>query len=270
MKPLVLCADDFAFSEGVSAAVLALARAGRISATSAMVLAPRWRQDAAALRELRGRIDVGLHLDWTSDFAKTAGHGQGLGKLMLRTALGQLPAAAALTVIERQLDAFEAQWQAPPDHVDGHQHVQQFNGIRQPLVALLQRRYGAKAPWLRVSRPWAGRFDGKAQIIAAWGAQPLRVAAKSAGLPHSTYLSGIYNFDADSAAYGRRMAAWLAQVPPATLVMCHPANASDASDAISPARQAEFDFLAGDGFAQLLRASQVSLVTGRALYPAKV
>jgi predicted glycoside hydrolase/deacetylase ChbG (UPF0249 family) len=34
----------------------------------------------------------------------------------------------ARVVIERQLDAFEAHWKAPPDYVDGHQHVQQIDG----------------------------------------------------------------------------------------------------------------------------------------------
>ena len=74
-KPLVLCADDYAQHAGVTQAVLALADAGRLTATSAMVLSPRWPADAAPLRERRGRIDVGLHLDFTSDFAIATGHG---------------------------------------------------------------------------------------------------------------------------------------------------------------------------------------------------
>ena len=61
-KPLVLCADDYAQSAGISQAIRDLAQAGRLSATSAMVLSPRWPEDAAALHALRGRIDVGLHV----------------------------------------------------------------------------------------------------------------------------------------------------------------------------------------------------------------
>ena len=63
LPALVLCADDYALHAGVTEAVLYLARAGRLSATSAMVLSPRWADDAAPLRELRGQVDVGLHLD---------------------------------------------------------------------------------------------------------------------------------------------------------------------------------------------------------------
>ena len=95
-------------------------------------------------------MDVGLHLDWTSAFAVAAGHGQPLPALMARAALGGLRANAVRTAVERQLDAFEAQWQAPPDHIDGHQHVQQFRGIREALVEAVQRRYPVQPPWLRV------------------------------------------------------------------------------------------------------------------------
>jgi len=89
-RRVVLCADDYALSAAVSQGIAALAEAGRLSATSAMVLSPRWREDAARLAPLRNRLDVGLHLDWTSDFAREAGHGLGLGATMLRAALAGL------------------------------------------------------------------------------------------------------------------------------------------------------------------------------------
>ena len=84
LKPLVLCADDYAADAGVTQGVLALVRRGRLTATSAMVLSPQWREDAAPLRELRDQCDVGLHLDFTSDFARAAGHGLPLGAAMRR------------------------------------------------------------------------------------------------------------------------------------------------------------------------------------------
>ena len=118
------------------------------------------------------RIDIGLHLDWTSEFAQAAGHGLSLGAAMRRALLGGFDRSAARTVIERQLDLFEAQWQAPPDHVDGHQHVQQFAGIREPLVELLARRYPGRLPYLRVSQVRSGvgeRLGFKSRVISALG-----------------------------------------------------------------------------------------------------
>ena len=94
---------------------------------------------------------------------------------MRRALLGRFDQAQASTVLERQLDAFESHWQAPPDFVDGHQHVQQFAGIREALVATLQRRYGALGvkPYLRISRAPPGLADIKSRVIAWMGADAL-------------------------------------------------------------------------------------------------
>ena len=266
---MVLCADDYAQHAGVTQAVLALAAQGRLTATSAMVLSPRWREDAAPLRELRGRIDVGLHLDFTSDFAIAAGHGLSLGTAMRRALLGGFDAAAARGVIERQLDAFEAAWGAPPDHVDGHQHVQQFAGIREPLVELLARRYGARAPWLRVSRAPKGQRTLKSRVIAGLGAGALESIASGARIPCAPVLSGIYDFAGDEAGYARRMAGWLADSPAGTLLMCHPGAAPDAAaapDPIATARRWEWAHLASPSFAAQRAAAGVRLARGSTLY----
>ncbi|QTD45841.1 ChbG/HpnK family deacetylase [Ottowia testudinis] len=270
-KSLVLCADDYAADEGVTRGVLALARRGRLTATSAMVLSPRWREDAAPLREWRAQCDVGLHLDFTSDFARAQGHGLPLGAAMRRALLGGFDQAAAREVIERQLDAFEAAWGAPPDHVDGHQHVQQFNGIRQPLVAALARRYGPRAPWLRVSRGAPGQHGLKTRVIAWLGADAIEKIAACACLASAEWLSGIYDFSGGEAVYAERMARWLAAAPSGTVLMCHPADpaaGSQDNDPIAAARHWEFNHLSGPGFAAQCAAAGVHLVKGSALYVA--
>lgn len=270
-KPLVLCADDYALDAGVSQAIRTLARAGRLSATSVMTLSPRWREDAAALAELRGCIDVGLHLDWTSPFALRTGHGMPLARAMGRALLGDFAFTQACDVIERQLDAFEAHWHAAPDHVDGHQHVQQFAGIREALVALLVRRYGPHRPWLRISRTPAGQRDAKSLLITAMGANALQKRAASAGLPCAETLSGIYDFHGGESVYARHMAHWLATSPPATVLMCHPGGGEGASadDAIATARAWEAAHLASDAFACQLDQAQVVLERGSKLYTAR-
>ena len=269
-KPLVLCADDYAQDVGVSQAVLALARRGRLSATSAMVLAPRWAEDAAALGELRGALDVGLHLDFTSPFALARGHGVSLAAAMRRAAWRGFDVEAARLAIEQQLDAFERAWRAPPDHVDGHQHVQQFAGIRAALVAALARRYGPRGPWLRLSRPPPGQGGFKDRVIAAWGAGALQRLARQHGLPCAPALSGVYGFDGDQAAYARRMRRWLAQAPAGTVLMCHPSadTAAATGDAIAAARWHEFQHLASPAFAEQLVSAGVQLARGSTLYSA--
>ena len=275
MKRLVLCADDFAAHGEASRGIAQLAQQGRLSATSAMVLSRRWQQDAALLQDLRGRIDVGLHLDWTSEFALAAGHGLSLSAAMFQAALGGFgrgaARAATRAVIERQLDAFEAQWKAPPDHVDGHQHVQQFAGIRDALVQALTSRYGASAdrPYLRISRAPQGAADAKSRIIAAMGAHALETRATQAGLACTPALLGVYDFSGDAARYARLMDGWLAQAPPHSLIMCHPAQAPVSGDAIGAARAREFSYLGSAEFAAALARASVQLVRGHeALQPA--
>lgn len=275
IKNLVLCADDFALSASVSEAIVRLAQAHRISATSAMVLSPRWTEDATRLNELRGQIDVGLHLDWTSDFAIAQGHGQPLAPIMLRSllpnAFGGLNADAVRVQIERQLDAFESVWQAPPDHIDGHQHVQQFGTIRQALLQVMARRYAGCQPYLRVSRPPTGQANFKGRVMAAWGSQALIREAALQGIPCAPALSGIYDLFDEGVHYASLMEAWLAQVPEGTLLMCHPGlarpdHATSAQVDHAYARVAEWQHLSSGLFAEQLQARGVHLMRGTSLY----
>lgn len=268
MKKLVLCADDFALHSGASQGIAALAQQGCLTATSVMVLSPHWPQDAALLAPLRGRIDVGLHLDWTSEFALAAGHGMSLPRALLASCLRRISPADARPVIEQQLQAFERVWQAPPDHVDGHQHVQQFPGIRQALIAVLAERYGQalSAPYLRISKLPPGQADFKAGVIAAMGAESLRRLARRHGLPSAKALAGVYGFDDAPLSYAQRMQEWLATSPEGTLLMCHPAQAVDAHDEIGPARLREFSHLGSAEFQAQRQQHGIELVRGAQLY----
>ena len=267
MKRLIVCADDFAANEAASQGIAALARAGRISATSAMVLSPRWAADAALLQDVRATIDVGLHLDWTSGFAQAAGHGISLGSAMLKSVLGGFGQAAARAVIERQLDAFEAVWKSPPDHIDGHQHVQQFAGIREALVAAVQARYAINnRAYFRLSTGVKPDRSFKTQVIAWMGADALAPLAKSAGIDCAPALSGVYDFAGGAARYAGLMERWLAGAPEGGIVMCHPAQRAEAGDEIGAARGWEFAYLAGDAFPAALARAGALLSRGAQIH----
>jgi chitin disaccharide deacetylase len=267
MKQLILNADDFAFNAAVSRGIVTLAQQGRLTATSAMTLSPRWATDAPALAELRAQIDVGLHLDWTSPFAIQAGHGHGLKRAMLAAVLGGFSKTTARVVVEKQLDAFEQVWQAPPSHIDGHQHVHQFKGIRDALVDIMAKRYkglpGDQKPYLRISKGASGWLDMKANVIAALNSNAIKSIAIKANITPAIGLSGIYNFEGSEADFGRLMSQWLRSAPERTIIMCHPAqgglDARDEDDGIAAARQREFNYLASEGFAQTLKEAGVSL-----------
>lgn len=275
IKRVVLCADDYALNASVSQGIVNLARAKRLSATSVMTLSPRWSQDAPALRELRGQMDVGLHLDWTSEFAQQAGHGSALGAVMWHSLRGSLHASVVRDVIERQLDAFEQHWQAPPDHVDGHQHVQQFSGVREVLCEVLQQRYGANAhrPWVRVSQ--VAQSDLKSHIITWMGAGSLLRWAQQHAWPVTSPLLGAYGFEGDVASYAAHMQHWMKNLPQASansslpIIMCHPALQAQADDAIGAARAREYTYLHSPDFELHCQQYGVQLCRGQHLMSAE-
>lgn len=264
-NPIIICADDFALNSGVSTAIAQLAEQGHISATSAMSLSPHWPEHAQWLKPLSQHIDVGLHLDWTSPFAASAGHGCKLSTLMRHSLTGNIDKKQAQAVIEAQLDLFEAYWGTAPSHVDGHQHIHQFPIIRDALIQSMTARYPTESrPWLRISRPLKPGMDIKSWVIWGMGAHALQRQAQQAGVPHSTWLTGIYGFSGDHSDYETRMNAWLAQVhrKQCVVLMCHPGqDVDDNRDEIGAARNVEFGFLSSAAFTTMLGKNR--------LYPAQ-
>lgn len=264
IKDVVLCADDYALNAPVSQGIVALAVLGRLSATSVMSLSPRWAEDAVALRDVRERLDVGVHLDWTSGFAAQAGYGRSLTEVVARAALRLCRQQTIEGQIDHQLDAFEAQWQAPPDHIDSHQHVHQLPVYRQALVAVLMRRYGTSAhlPWVRVSRIAQPGFQN--QLVTAMGAAALEKITHSNDWPIVSPVLGAYGFNASMDDYGRHMQTWLASlaVDKPALIMCNPAVSAQTDDVLGNTRKREFAYLAGHDFVQHLVDASVRVVRG--------
>lgn len=264
---VVICADDYAMTPEISAGIVALAQQGSLSATSAMTLSPHWPQWARHVPALQQQIDVGLHLDWTSDFALQQGFGQPLGRLMALSSLRRLRQEDVAREIHRQLDLFEQHSGSRPDHVDGHQHVQQFPVLREALVHVLSQRYAPhERPWLRVSRVVARPWDIKARIITAMGAHALRALAQRHGIPHSEHLTGVYDFSGNAETYRQQLRQWLAQLPPAAVLMCHPAEGLNAEAPFAQARLHEQAVLTQAGLQALLREHHVRLVRGSRLF----
>ena len=199
--PIVLCVDDFALHPLIDQAVLQLASKGRISATSCMSTAPRWRTAAHDLKPLRPHLAVGLH------FNLTESHGGLYRALTLKQAiaqayLGRWQAAQWQAVWREQLDAFEAAMGTAPDFIDGHQHVHQLPGVRQALLAEITARYAAhERPWLRSTVP-AGRLwsSSKALIIATLGGYSATRLWRTAHLATNHGFAGVYGFDAPTPA----------------------------------------------------------------------
>lgn len=253
----ILCADDFAMTPGISEGILALAEAGRLSATSAMVNMRHWPEVAGRAVALRDRFALGLHLNLT--------FGAPLGKMPRLAPTGELPPpdrvvsrAVSRAIdgheiadeVERQLDAFEAAAGVPPDFIDGHHHVHALPGIREALLDVLKRRFPQGGPLVRdpADRPAAilrRRVAASKALTAGTLALGFRPAAEAAGFATNRGFSGYSTFG--TLPYATEFEAFLIAPGERPLIMCHPGLADDtlgADDSIAARRPEEHAYLA--------------------------
>jgi predicted glycoside hydrolase/deacetylase ChbG (UPF0249 family) len=260
MKKLIVAADDFAQNEAVDDGILSLIAAGHITATSCLAASPRWPQAARRLeRDIRAQADVGVHLDLT-EFVRPAGGHMGL---LLASYAGMLDRNRLRSLIDEQLQRFEDAVGAVPDYVDGHRHVHQLPRVRDVLLSALLARYGARLPWVRVSRA-AGMGAGlKAQVVSGLGAKQMAARCRAFGLSCNERLLGFYDFARVETDHRRRLREWLAQVRSGDVLMCHPAARAEADDPIGVARHAEFVAMQNGWWREALAAEGVELTRGR-------
>lgn len=265
-RKVVLCADDYGLTEGVSRGILELAEAGRISATSAIATMPDWPRLGPALRPFRGRIGIGLHLNFTAAAP--------LGALPRLAPEGRLPALAGLlraaltggldpreirAEIDRQLDTFTEAYGGPPDFLDGHQHVHVLPVIRPALLEALRKRGLRGRLWLRDPsdgvRPILRReVSARKALIVKSLALGFRRAARAGGFDTNEGFSGFSPFQAETPPE-RVFGQALRELGPRPLVMAHPGYADESLRALDPevdSRPKEFAYLKSDAFGRLL------------------
>ena len=263
--PVVVCADDFGVDQGVNQAIVELARAGRLSATSVLVDAPYAQAATQALAGLP--IDLGLHLNMTEVVGDLSSKDVlSLPSLILRTHARLVDLPWVRRVISRQLDRFEDLLGRVPDYVDGHLHVHQLPVVRDVLMAELKRRYPADALWVRDTRAARGSTQGwpvrdrfKTWMIGRLGMPTLARQAQVLGYQTNRGFLGVYDFTQPHAAYETMMQQWLSCSVPGSLIMTHPSTTLLAGDPIGEQRVQEFNFLLGGSFGALLQSLDVSV-----------
>jgi predicted glycoside hydrolase/deacetylase ChbG (UPF0249 family) len=270
---IMLCADDYALTPGVSRGILDLIEAGRITATSAMTNRPSWPQAARDLAGAEARADIGLHLNLTQGaplapmpHLAASGALPPLGQLVKGALTLRLDLEEIRAEVRRQLEAFEQAMGRPPVFVDGHQHVQVLPGIRRVLVEELSARGLAGQVFLRdssdrLTRILARRVEAQKAVIVAALATGFGAAARRHGFALNEGFSGYSAFD-PARDYGADFARSLIAPGPRHLVMCHPGRIDAdlaASDPVVATREAERQFLLSGRFDDLLASADLQL-----------
>ena len=258
-RRIAICVDDVGQHAGIHRAALALVEQRRVSALSCMVHGQAWSDAAQAMRDAAGSADIGLHLDLTESFGARRFR-MPWRRLVIDALLRRLDERSLHDEIAAQFDAFERGVGQAPRFVDGHRHVHQLPGVRELLVREITRRYPTQRPWLRRTVPRQPlRAGPKALVIAALGSHGLDALAERHGLQRNRCMLGVYAFRDDESRYLHRLAQWLQVAEDGDLLICHPASAAGADDAIASARLVEHRVLTSAPFAQVIAAKDIDI-----------
>ncbi len=268
MKKIILCADDYAQSEAISAGIVQLVECGRLSAVSCFTEGEYWTSAQNILPSYRNRIDIGLHFNLTQPFPHATVAAQPLGRILRSAMTAQIDREQIVRALHAQLDRFEEVAAQAPDFIDGHQHVHVLPGIRAVVVAEIARRYSAQKPYLRAVNPRLPGCGGafKLFVLKMLGAG-FGDLANAYGLQTNRGFAGIYSLQ-PAADFGALMEHWLASAQNGDLLMCHPGgSANDNSDPIAATRPHELAFLLSDKFGAALEQHSVQLSRLAAIEP---
>lgn len=272
-KRIILCADDFALSPGVSAGITALANKKRISATSCMTTTPHWEKDAQQLQPLCGTIDVGLHFNLTEGTALSANPCSttqqifySLSTVLMHALTLRINLEALRRELNAQLDAFIDITGHLPDFIDGHQHIHHLPGVRQVLLEVYQQRLSKSGCYIRCVFPFISYNNTlwskqriKEWVISLTGAKKMQALLQKNNIPHNSAFAGIYDFTkADH--FSDIMTFWLKNVPDGTLIMCHPGYQIEKDqDQLYNSRYKELAWLESPAFSDAARRWKITL-----------
>ena len=216
MRRLIVNADDFGLTAGVSRGILAAHRRGVVTSTTMLVTGAIDRDLVAEARD--SGIGLGIHVNFT--LGKPVSRGRSLVGADGRFVRDPRRSAAAATArdagreVDAQVERFLVLVKRPPTHLDSHHHVALYSPVREAFLAAAARlgvpvrsehesaRAGARAHRLRTT----DHFFGGSGPDAYWA--PARTLAHLRALPDgvSEFMTHPGYFDADLgySRYGRQ------------------------------------------------------------------
>lgn len=251
---IILVADDYGLSPGVNRAIIDLAGRGRLSAVSCMSLAPYWEEGAPALKALQGKVAVGLHLTLTylPPLTRDMGaHLPGLRSVLINSWARALDLAEVEAELKAQFEKFIAVFGAPPEYLDGHQHIHVLPGVRE-IVLKLRGQYAPQS-WIRNVVDFSPAALSVKQLVLNVLGWRFRETLRRKFIPHNDCFRGAYDYNIPT-DFPLLMDLW-SEGSGAVLIYCHPAFPDEALsryDTLIEPRQKEYDFLNSETFAKML------------------
>jgi predicted glycoside hydrolase/deacetylase ChbG (UPF0249 family) len=265
VKQLIVHADDFGLTPGVTRGILETHAAGIVTSTSVMIGTPGW-DAAAAILPFHPSLDVGLHLNLLVGRpltpARTITHPHtgafvSLPALVARALTGRLDPDELRAECAAQLHALQAAG-ARVTHIDSHRHTHPLPGVWSAVQSVaatagLHVRVPAE-PWRTARTPiLAAQLHRAAVSASAWRPHtPRRV--HFTGLT----LNGGHDFEAGL------LRTLDGLTPGVTELMVHPGYAEPALAAIDGytwQRERELTALLSPALANRLRRGDVSLTS---------
>jgi predicted glycoside hydrolase/deacetylase ChbG (UPF0249 family) len=136
VRSLIVNADDFGLTRGVSAGILAAHRHGIVSSTTVMITLDLDREQLAQARGCG--LGLGLHTNFTLGKPLTRGRslvdGKGAFVRDARRAAARVEAREVRAEVEAQVERFEKLLKRLPTHLDTHHHVGLYPPVRDVVL----------------------------------------------------------------------------------------------------------------------------------------
>jgi chitin disaccharide deacetylase len=244
---VVLCADEFGLTEGVSYGILDLVGMQRISAVSVLSNGAAWGRVGPELARCRQNIGIGLHLDIVTR----------IGRSHTQTA----------TEIARQIALFCDVTGFTPDFISGRGNAHVLPHIRGGLFLALERTGLATGIWLRdpserlpaILRRGRGMPKALAANAMALG---FSRQARGRGIATNDGFSGFSSYVRDYPVE-REFQRFFQYLGPHPVIACRPGYIDDALErmgGVVESRSRELMYLSSTRFTDLLEVLGITLV----------
>lgn len=243
-QKLIICVDDYGLTPGINQAVLNLAQAGKINATSVLVDGPALTENAIeelVKRKLAGQLEIGLHLNFTEllDAAQDEEVVAPINTHVLKSRFyNQAQRYKIMQELERQFFRFQELFDDYPNYIDGHHHIHMLPGFFEVLREFYQEhRLDHNEIWVRslnrVHLLNRLEHEGASQV-KNWMLRFATKKAKSKVYAFRKELLGVYNFNCEPADYQILLDHWLARAADyiaetgrGAVIMVHPSVPDD-------------------------------------------